>query len=100
MNNDELVKGLTELLQKRIDAGWNRMGVRCETENMKYVERSKAVRSYIVDLFDGYEGVEGLHELEGLIDKSIAMYYFPKSAMDDFEEPEPDDFMEPEPKGY
>lgn len=75
MTEAELVKGLTKLVQDKIDKGYNRLGVRCETEDMEQAERSKAVRAYIVDLFGNYDEVEGLRELEAVIDKSIAMYY-------------------------
>ena len=72
---EELVKALTELVQDRIAKGYNRLGVRCETENMEQADRSKAVRAYIVDLFGDYDEVKGLRELEQAIDKSIDLYY-------------------------
>jgi len=75
MKKEELVKGLTELINEHIEKNHRYMGIRCETENMKYLERSKAVRAYIVDIFGNYEEVEGLHELEASIDESISMYY-------------------------
>lgn len=75
MTNEELVKGLTELVQDRIAKGWWRMGIRAETEDMEPSERSKAIRAYIVDLFGNYSDVEGLHELEDTIGESIEMYY-------------------------
>jgi len=75
MTNEELVKELTKLVQSRIDAGWWRMGIRAETEDLEQGTRSKAVRAYIVDLFGDYDEVNGLHELEEAIDESIEMYY-------------------------
>ena len=75
MTNEELVKGLTELVQDRIAKNWWRMGIRAETEDMEPSERSKAIRAYIVDLFGNYSDVEGLHELEDTIGESIEMYY-------------------------
>lgn len=72
---EELVKGLTELVQDRIAKGWWRMGIRTETEELSHADRSKAVRAYIVDLFGNYSDVEGLHELEDTIGESIEMYY-------------------------
>jgi len=75
MTNEELVKELTKLVQSRIDAGWWRMGIRAETEDLEQGTRSKAVRAYIVDLFGDYDEVNGLHELEEAIDKSIDLYY-------------------------
>jgi len=75
MKKEELVKGLTELINEHIEKNHRYMGIRCETENMKYLERSKAVRAYVVDIFGNYEDVEGLHELEDAIDESISMYY-------------------------
>lgn len=75
MTNEELVKGLTELVQDRIAKGWWRMGIRAETEDLEQETRSKAIRAYIVDLFGDYDDVEGLHELEEAIGESIEMYY-------------------------
>ena len=75
MTNDEMVKGLTELVQQRIAQGYCRLGVRCETEEMDQADRSKAVRAYLVDLFGSEADEDGLRELEHVIDKSIAMYY-------------------------
>lgn len=72
---EELVKGLTELVNEHISQKHQYLGIRCETETMEYIERSKAIRAYIVDIFGNYEDVEGLHELEDAIDASIAMYY-------------------------
>lgn len=75
MTNEELVKGLTELVRDRIAKNWWRMGIRAETEDLEQRTRSKAVRAYIVDLFGDYDDVEGLHELEEAIGESIEMYY-------------------------
>ena len=75
MTNEELVKGLTELVQDRIAKGWWRMGIRAETEDIARGARSKAVRAYIVDLFGNYNEVKGLHELEDAIGESIGLYY-------------------------
>ena len=75
MTNEELVKGLTELVQDRIAKNWWRMGIRAETEDLEQGTRSKAVRAYIVDLFGDYDEVNGLHELEEAIGESIEMYY-------------------------
>lgn len=75
MTNEELVKGLTELVQDRIAKNWRRMGIRAETEDLEQEVRSKAVRAYIVDLFGDYDEVKGLHELEEAIGESIEMYY-------------------------
>ena len=71
MTNAELVKGLTKLVQDRIDKGWCHLGIRAETEVLDRETRSKAVRAYIVDLFGNYDDVEGLHELEDAIGDSI-----------------------------
>lgn len=70
MTNEELVKGLTELVQDRTEKGWC-MGIRAETEELEQEVRSKAVRAYIVDLFGNYDEVNGLHELEEAIAESI-----------------------------
>ena len=75
MTNEELVKGLTELVQDRIAKGWWRMGIRAETEDLEQETRSKAIRAYIVDLFGNYSEVDGLHELEDAIGESIGLYY-------------------------
>ena len=75
MTNEELVKGLTELVRDRIAKGWRRMGIRAETEDLEQGTRSKAIRAYIVDLFGDYDEVKGLHELEEAIDESISLYY-------------------------
>jgi len=75
MTQEELVKGLTELVQDRIAKNWWRMGIRAETEDLERETRSKAIRAYIVDLFGDYDEVNGLHELEEAIDESIEMYY-------------------------
>ena len=75
MTNEELVKGLTELVRDRIAKNWWRMGIRAETEDLEQGTRSKAVRAYIVDLFGDYDEVNGLHELEEAIDESISLYY-------------------------
>lgn len=73
--NEELVQALTELVQDRIDKGWNHMGIRAETQELERDARSKAVRAYIVDLFGNYDEVKGLHELEEKIGESINLYY-------------------------
>ena len=75
MTQEELVKGLTELVQDRIAKNWWRMGIRAETEDLERETRSKAIRAYIVDLFGDYDEVNGLHELEEAIDESISLYY-------------------------
>lgn len=75
MTNEELVKGLTELVRDRIAKNWWRMGIRAETEDLEQEARSKAIRAYIVDLFGDYDEVNGLHELEEAIDESISLYY-------------------------
>ena len=75
MTQEELVKGLTELVRDRIAKNWWRMGIRAETEDLEQGTRSKAVRAYIVDLFGDYDEVNGLHELEEAIDESISLYY-------------------------
>ena len=71
MLTEELVKGLTKLVQDRIDKGWCHLGIRAETEALDRETRSKAIRAYIVDLFGDYSSVEGLHELEDAIGESI-----------------------------
>ena len=73
--NEELVQALTELVQDRIDKGWNHMGIRAETQDIEPGARSKAVRAYFVDLFGNYDEVNGLHELEEKIGESINLYY-------------------------
>ena len=75
MTQEELVKGLTELVRDRIAKNWWRMGIRAETEDLERETRSKAIRAYIVDLFGDYDEVNGLHELEEAIDESISLYY-------------------------
>lgn len=75
MTNEELVKGLTELVRDRIAKNWRRMGIRAETEELEQEVRNKAIRAYIVDLFGDYDEVNGLHELEEAIDESISLYY-------------------------
>ena len=75
MTQEELVKGLTELVRDRIAKNWWRMGIRAETEDLEQGTRSKAIRAYIVDLFGDYDEVNGLHELEEAIDESIGLYY-------------------------
>lgn len=75
MTQEELVKGLTELVRDRIAKNWWRMGIRAETEDLEQGTRSKAIRAYIVDLFGDYDEVNGLHELEEAIDESISLYY-------------------------
>ena len=75
MTQEELVKGLTELVRDRIAKNWWRMGIRAETEDLERETRSKAIRAYIVDLFGNYSEVDGLHELEDAIGESIEMYY-------------------------
>lgn len=73
MTNEELVKGLTELVRDRINKNWCRMGIRAETEELEQEVRSKAIRAYIVDLFGDYDNVDGLHELEEAIRDSIEL---------------------------
>ena len=72
MTKTEILKELYIMVQKCNYNAYYGLGIRCETSENRQ-QRSKDIRAFLVDLFDGYSGEHGelLHMLESAIDENV-----------------------------
>ena len=72
MSKLEILKELYIMVQEKNYNGYYGQGIRSETSEEPH-QRSKDIRAFLVDIFDGYDGEHGemLHMLEDAINKNV-----------------------------